>query len=135
MTLQAAETVSPAKAMARKKAEERMKKAAGGAPEQSTSGLIDLNKATKPQLMKLPGIGEAEADKIIAGRPYFTKTQLRSKDIIPAAIFYEILDKVEVPVEVKPYKPIVLPEIKKEEKKGKKKDAFEQFKEEKLKAQ
>ena len=132
MSAPAEEKESPARAAARKKAEERMKKGGGTTPATETkTGLIELNTATKPQLMKLPGISEAEADKIIAGRPYFTKTQLRTKDIIPAATFYGIVERVEVVVEQKPVKKpvVVVPEKKKEEKPVKKKNIFKELQE------
>jgi competence protein ComEA len=64
------------------------------APAAANAELIDLNSATKEQLMTLPGISDAYADKIIAGRPYKTKTELKSKKVIPAATYTKISSHV-----------------------------------------
>jgi len=55
-----------------------------------TAELLDINTATEAELKALPGIGDAYSKKIIAGRPYKKKDQLKSKKIIPASVYEKI---------------------------------------------
>lgn len=56
--------------------------AAASAPKAPAAKPVDINSATKTELMKLPGIGEAEAQKIMAGRPYLSKARLVADKIL-----------------------------------------------------
>lgn len=56
----------------------------------ATAQLIDINSATKQQLMTLPGIGDAYSQKIIDGRPYRAKNELVQKNIIPQATYDKV---------------------------------------------
>ena len=60
----------------------------------SNTDLVDLNSASKTQLMSLPGIGESYAQKIIAGRPYREKTDLVRMGIISQKTYEMISDTV-----------------------------------------
>lgn len=52
--------------------------------------VIDINSATKAQLMTLPGMTAARANKIIAGRPFKTTNELVTKKILTATTYKQI---------------------------------------------
>jgi hypothetical protein len=63
-------------------------------PAASAAALIDINSATKDQLLVLKGIGDKRAADIIKGRPYRGKDDLVQKGIIPAGVYADIKDKI-----------------------------------------
>jgi DNA uptake protein ComE-like DNA-binding protein len=56
--------------------------------------LVDLNTATKAQLMALTGIGELTVQRIIKNRPYAKKDQLKSMKILTAQEYDRIKDRI-----------------------------------------
>ena len=54
---------------------------------------LDLNSCTKEDLTKL-GVSDADADKIIAGRPYAKKSDLVSKKIVDAKVYAKLRNHV-----------------------------------------
>jgi DNA uptake protein ComE-like DNA-binding protein len=57
---------------------------------------VDMNNASKASLKKLPGITDDLADKIIAGRPYLSKTKLVTKGVLSNDLFQRIREGIFV---------------------------------------
>lgn len=66
------------------------KRAAPPAPAE----LIDINSASRAQLKTLVGVGDAEADKIIAGRPYLSKAELVTKNVMGTGPYMSIKSRI-----------------------------------------
>ena len=55
---------------------------------------LDLNLASKGDLLSLPGMTAAEADRVIAERPYDDPGDLVTRHILPKAEYDKIADRV-----------------------------------------
>ena len=55
---------------------------------------LDINAATKEQLVLIPGIDDATAQKIIDGRPYRSRTELTKRNIIPLELYNKISSRI-----------------------------------------
>jgi DNA uptake protein ComE-like DNA-binding protein len=61
---------------------------------EKSSATVDLNHATKRQLMSLPGIGAARADAIIAHRPYNNAHDAVTKRAISEDEYQRIANRI-----------------------------------------
>lgn len=61
---------------------------------QQQGELVDINSASAAELDKLPGIGSARAQAIIANRPYKGKDDLAQRKIVPQNVYDQIKDKI-----------------------------------------
>ena len=57
---------------------------------------IDLNKASKNDLLSLPGITAPKADRIIAERPYADTHQLVTRHVVSEDEYGQVQDRVVV---------------------------------------
>ena len=57
---------------------------------------LDLNTAPKAQLMSLPGMDDATADRLIAARPYSSEHELLGKHVVSRDEYNKIADSITV---------------------------------------
>ncbi len=57
---------------------------------------IDINSASRSQLMSLPGIDAKSANRIISGRPYRAKDDLDSRGVVAPDEYQRIQDRITV---------------------------------------
>jgi len=55
---------------------------------------LNVNTATKDELMSLPGVTAAEADAVIEGRPYDDPAELVKRGILPKNDYDKIADQL-----------------------------------------
>jgi DNA uptake protein ComE-like DNA-binding protein len=91
---QAAAPAAPAKTAPAAAPAKAAPAAPAAAAPAKTEALLDLNTASREDLIKLKGIGEVRADAIIKGRPYKGKNELVDRKIVPENVYNDIKDLV-----------------------------------------
>lgn len=56
--------------------------------------LIDINSASREQLKTLPGLSDEQIDKLIAARPFLTKADLVTSNVVPTGVYIAIKHKI-----------------------------------------
>ena len=57
---------------------------------------LDLNSASLDDLKKLPGIGDTNAKKIVAGRPFAKTSDLLDKKILSQSVYEKVKNLITV---------------------------------------
>jgi competence protein ComEA len=92
---QSPEEIRQKTAQATAEAKEDTKAVAQGIREGLTSNKqIDLNTASKDQLLTLPGLTNAEADHILAARPFHDPGELVTRHIVTGSEYDRISNRV-----------------------------------------
>jgi hypothetical protein len=57
---------------------------------------VDLNQGSREDLLRIPGVSESLADRIIDNRPYRHRLDLVARMVIPSGVYQNIRDQVDV---------------------------------------
>lgn len=63
-------------------------------PATTRTDRVDINSASVDQLKAIPGLNEAQAKKIVEGRPYKRRNELVSKKILPQETYDKIKGQI-----------------------------------------
>jgi len=88
-----ADKKAPAKTEAAKPADKKADAKPAG-EKTAKSAPVDINSATEAELKAVPGLGDVYAGKIIAGRPFAKKDQLKSRNILPGPVYEKVKDQI-----------------------------------------
>jgi len=88
-----ADKKAPAKVEAAKPADKKTD-AKPAEAKAAKGALVDINTATDAELKAIPGLGDAYIAKIVVGRPYANKTQLKSRNILPGPVYEKVKDLI-----------------------------------------
>lgn len=66
--------------------------AAGPAP--AAVKLVDINSASRAELSSLPGVDAAQAERIVAGRPYLSKADLAVRNVMPTGVYLSLRHRI-----------------------------------------
>jgi competence protein ComEA len=62
----------------------------------SSKQIVDVNAASKTELTSLPGITDAQADRIIAARPFDNKDQLVTRRVLTQEQYDKVASRITV---------------------------------------
>jgi DNA uptake protein ComE-like DNA-binding protein len=89
-----ADKKAPTQAEAAKPTDKKKADSIPAADKAVKGALVDINSATDAELKAIPGLGDAYVAKIVVGRPYANKTQLKSRNILPAPVYEKVKDLI-----------------------------------------
>ena len=58
--------------------------------------VVDLNQGSREELLRIPGLTEPLADRIIDNRPYRHRLDLVARMVVPSGVYQNIRDMVDV---------------------------------------
>jgi competence protein ComEA len=85
---------APPQAMPSHTTEEAVKAARERRRPKPVLHYVDINSAGRKELMTLQGVDAALANKIVANRPYLTKTELVTKGVLPTGPYLSIKNQI-----------------------------------------